>query len=207
MKDNQTMSVVIRTAGILLLSALLFFTVFSQEVGQTLAVQQGSTLSFDGTSTLHNFTCDAKKVGGTVTVADQPEGMTILGCTVSVAVKDLESGKESMNENMWETLQEKDHPLITYNLARAQRLSAEKGTSGGLQYNTVGTLTVAGVSKEIEITIVSSRTAEGGLVFEGSKQLLMTDFNVEPPTMFLGVVKTGNEITVRFHLLTTLSQK
>jgi hypothetical protein len=54
------------------------------------------------------------------------------------------------------------------------------------------------------------RSTTGEWVFSGSKILKMTDFNVEPPVVLMGTLKTGNEITVtfeaRFAPVSSLSQ-
>ena len=41
---------------------------------------------------------------------------------------------------------------------------------------------------------------EGRAVIDGEQPLLMTDFGVKPPSMFLGTVKTQDRIVVKFHL-------
>jgi hypothetical protein len=42
---------------------------------------------------------------------------------------------------------------------------------------------------------------DGRLRAMGSKAIKMTDYNVEPPTAMLGLVKAENELTVHFDLI------
>jgi polyisoprenoid-binding protein YceI len=63
-----------------------------------------------------------------------------------------------------------------------------------------GNLTIAGVSKPVELTVVAKVLPGGDLEFSGSKTMRMTMFNVDPPTAMWGVVKAGDEITIAFTL-------
>jgi len=48
----------------------------------------------------------------------------------------------------------------------------------------------------------ASETPEG-IVLEGSKALLMSDFGIKPPTMFLGTLKTADRVVVEWRLVLT----
>jgi hypothetical protein len=42
--------------------------------------------------------------------------------------------------------------------------------------------------------------AEGQLIFEGIKVIKMTDFGISPPTAFMGAMKVGADVTVKFRV-------
>ena len=55
------------------------------------------------------------------------------------------------------------------------------------------------------LTVLSSAYAmcaqpDGSIALTGSLSLLMTDFGVEPPTAMLGMMKTADQVTVKFEL-------
>ncbi|MBT8324059.1 MAG: YceI family protein, partial [Winogradskyella sp.] len=60
-----------------------------------------------------------------------------------------------------------------------------------------GTLTVTGVSKNVDLNL--EVIIEGDLIkINGKKDILMTDFEIDPPKALLGTIKTGNEITITY---------
>ncbi|MCI0707980.1 MAG: YceI family protein [Ignavibacteriae bacterium] len=189
MKSLSKISVV----GILLLAATAIG--FGQTSKMIFTLQPGSKVWFDGTSTLHNFTCEAKVVEGSGTVMLGTDWPALSSLTVRVPVMEIESGKESMNENMQEALNVEDFKHILYEFTSAELLEATAQTA---QLKTSGILTVAGNSKSVEMNVTATKKDNGAIQFTGSVSLLMTDFGVEPPTMFLGTIKTGDAITVHF---------
>lgn len=180
----------------------------AQKTGINLSLESSSTLAFDGTSTLHNFTCVAKEINAVIVAeeisTDKPlevQHPLFTQVTITIPVKKIESGKPSMDENMWEALKADEFSEIVYTMREAKVLPSD--STSGLQVETLGSLTVAGKSKEITMLVQWSRTPEGKLHFQGTTKLLMTDFGIDPPTMMLGVITTGDEITVRFDLFAT----
>ncbi len=57
-------------------------------------------------------------------------------------------------------------------------------------------------SQPIEVDVRASETPEG-IVLEGSRALLMSDFGIKPPTMFLGTLKTADRVVVEWRLVLT----
>ena len=69
-----------------------------------------------------------------------------------------------------------------------------------------GTLTVAGVERPIEL-VLDVKEQSGALHVSGSRDLLMTDFGIKPPTMFMGMLKTDDKITIRIALQLALAAR
>jgi hypothetical protein len=67
--------------------------------------------------------------------------------------------------------------------------------------HTQGTITVAGVAKDVRVRIAVEHLADGTVKARGSVPLLMTDFGVTPPTALLGLVRSHNEVVVKFELI------
>jgi len=63
-----------------------------------------------------------------------------------------------------------------------------------------GTLTIAGVVREIGMAVTAVR--EGSMVrLRGGAPLLMTQFGIKPPTMMMGALRTADQVVVSFDLL------
>jgi polyisoprenoid-binding protein YceI len=63
-----------------------------------------------------------------------------------------------------------------------------------------GKLTVAGKEKTIDLEVAVQKMENKIVGVHGKKTLLMTDYGIEPPTFMLGILKTGNEVSIEFNL-------
>lgn len=171
-----------------------------------LKFQKESKFWFEGTSTLHDFEITAKEIKSNLNIesyAGSKNEFKVSKLKLIIPVKELESGKESMNENMQEALRADENPNITFDLTSSSRISLiNNGDSAKII--ALGNLTVAGIKKLINLNVTAVKLSENKLEFKGEKKLLMTDYKIDPPTMFLGTVKTGNSIKVKFNLLLDL---
>lgn len=155
-----------------------------------------STVKMAGTSTLHDWTADVTKVNGNALLTftnNTLSGVKSLNVTMNAAT--IKSSKGStMDNNIYKAMKTKQYPDITYALTKVNSLT----TKGGTYYlDTEGKLTMAGTTKVITMTVTGT-TSGSGIVFKGSKKLKMTDFKIEPPVMFLGTLKTADDVTISF---------
>src|SRR5688572_9489061 len=192
-----------KTLALLLLSAVaLSAQVRYQSV-------PGSKFKIDGTSTVHDWTVESGIVGGFIEFESEAvldpakpvNGEVKAKVEVTMGVVNLKSGKKAMDEFMHETLKVKDHPRIKYVLKELKAQSRKAGEP--LKFDSKGDLTVAGVTKPIDMVV--TLVPEGNkLKATGSKQLKMTDFGMKPPApaLGLGLIKTGDDVTVTFEWLT-----
>jgi hypothetical protein len=101
-----------------------------------------------------------------------------------------------MDDNTYKALNSKNNKTINYVLSSATVTQSDAVT---YQIRTIGKLTIAGATKETDVNAVAKyNAADKSFTITGSKKIRMTDFGVKPPTMMLGTIKTGNDITVSF---------
>jgi len=146
-----------------------------------------------GTSTLHDWTADVTKTDGSATLNFTNGTLTgIKQLTMYMDASTIKSKKGStMDKNMYKALKTDKYPSINFVLTKLAPVSANKVIAEGK-------LTVAGTTQPVTIIASIKKNANGEWVFTGSKALKMTDYNVEPPVVLLGTLKTGNEITITF---------
>jgi polyisoprenoid-binding protein YceI len=173
--------------------------------GVRLVLGPQSELTFEGTSTLHAFHCKTTKMDVTVSVdpAYTEARLSKLNrplktVDVVIPVKSLSCGNEGLEKNMLKTLKADKYPEIRYTLTTYQIAGA--ATDDAMTLQAVGTLTIAGQQKTIEMLVKSNRGAEGNATATGTQAILMTDFGIKPPVFMLGTLKTGNKVTVSFKL-------
>lgn len=98
----------------------------------------------------------------------------------------LKSKKEDRDKNMYEVLNVKIHSNILFQIKTITKI--EDG------YKISGNLTLNGVKKAIlSITRINERNRQLNLV--GKFSINLTDYNMEPPTMFFVTVRDQIDIT------------
>jgi polyisoprenoid-binding protein YceI len=120
---------------------------------------------------------------------------------VQIPVLSIDSGKGKMDKKMRKLLKADDYPEIIFELTNLEVTASPETGKAQVQLKTMGNVKVAGVEKTIALEVIGNLEANGTIRFTGSKKLLMTDFNIKPPTMFFGRLKTGDEITVYFEIV------
>ena len=187
--------------------ALLAAATTARAQSGRLELLEGSSLSISGTSTLRKWSCKTTDLNSTLALGKGDidplgAGKGARG-EVDILVKSLKCGQKTMDQHMYKALKADEFATIGYTLGKYELLPGATQDSATLR--TTGMLKIAGTSKEITMEVRVSRS-EGNLVnANGSVQLLMTDFGVKPPVVMLGMLKTGNQITVSFDLRTHIA--
>jgi polyisoprenoid-binding protein YceI len=116
---------------------------------------------------------------------------------VNIPCKELKSEKKSgkMDKKIYEALKIEKHPNITFDLIRITAMPTE---ANGNMMNALGTLTIGGYSKEETLNVLVKVTDSNTINFSGSKKIKMTDFKISPPTAMMGMLKTGDDIEIKF---------
>ena len=175
-----------RRSFILIPLMLLTLTAHAQFV----VSQDKSTLAIDGTSNVHDWTETAEVIKGTMDLTlagNVVEEITALNLTIPV--NSLKSGKSTMDKNTYKALKESEHPNIYFRLKSAR--------VEGLNIHFIGSLTVAGSTKEVDLKATYS-SSSSHIIINGEYACKMTDFGVQPPTAMLGTMKTGDDIVISF---------
>jgi polyisoprenoid-binding protein YceI len=126
----------------------------------------------------------------------------IKNVVLRVKVTDIKSTKGKMMDNKtYDAFNYEKNPFITF------KLTTQKVNEAESTIDVKGDLTMAGVTKTIDMTISYKLLAGGDLQIVGSQILSMTDFGMEPPTAMMGTIKVGKEVTVKFELTLTNNNK
>lgn len=188
--------------------ALLATTLSAQTSAVRLQLAPGSQLSFDGTSTLHGFTCTTSTMQAYIDV--DPSYQTanlntiahpIVNVQVVIPVKSLKCGGELEN-NMYKTLNAAQFPYVIYKLASYDMIS-ETAAASSFSAATQGELTIAGKENPIQMKIDASRGSDGVVSATSSQTIKMSAFGIKPPTFMLGTLRVGDQLKVKFTLKAT----
>ena len=103
---------------------------------------------------------------------------------------------------MFKAMKADKHPTITFQL----NSYTVEAAAAAQTVKPKGTLTVAGVERPIDMVLEVKEQA-GRLHVRGTRDLLMTEFGIKPPTMFMGMLKTDDKVTIKFELQLALAAK
>jgi hypothetical protein len=158
---------------------------------------QSNKVVVEGTATIYgHWSCkgqaDVKAIPGEALepVPGFPGGVQTT--KVNVSVKGIECGDGTMNKHMMKALKGKENPEIHF---QTNKYELEK--NGG-EVKALGELTIAGVTKPIELDANLTPLPQGGVRVTGKVDLQMKDFDVKPPSLMFGALKVANEVTVKF---------
>ena len=188
----------------------LMATTLTAQSGSAVRLQlaPGSQLTFEGTSTLHGFTCTTKTMQAYIDVdpAYQTANLgalahPIVGVQVVIPVKSLSCGGE-LEGNMLKTLNASQYPYVIYKLSEYDMVSGSASAASFIAA-TQGRLTIAGKENQIAMSINAARGSDGIVTAAAGQTIKMSDFGIKPPTFFLGSLRVGNELKVKFTLKAT----
>ena len=168
---------------------------------QRIALEPGSRVQLMGTSTLHDWACEATEmstrlIAGTISRIDaRPQPDQALG-ELTLPIAGLECGDDRMERQMRDVLRASEFPEIRY-LLITYRMAPELGE---LTIEASGTITVAGVTRPLVVQVEGMVDDAGILHAAGAASFRMTDFGLQPPSAFFGLLKAGDVVSVRFDL-------
>ncbi|MXV16732.1 YceI family protein [Hufsiella ginkgonis] len=163
-----------------------------QAAAQTAYVAAGgSQITVSGTSTLHDWSMQATSFdvqGNFLLKNGQVADLNSLAFTLPVS--NLKSKESSMDSRAYKALNEKEFPKMTFKLKDATvsaQLHSIKAT---------GTLTIAGVSKEVILEASYTVNGDETITCKLTEPIKMSDYGVKAPTMMMGTIKTGDALTI-----------
>lgn len=119
--------------------------------------------------------------------------------SMRLEVKDLKSGDGTLDDHMYEAMKAEKFQAIDIKLDKFELNDRNSATAAG-------SLTVAGVTRPVELKLNISTEGEK-IIIRGTKNLLMKDFGIEPPTMMMGTIRTKNEIEINFDVVCMTENK
>lgn len=175
---------------------LMLLPLATPALGQdAIAFSDSSRIWIDGTSNRSDWTVHAQVFEAHLfmdTSADAPAPDSVALVVDAMA---LESRKSTiMDRLMQRTLNATNHPEIRFESTSIERVDSSE------TWTVTGDLTIAGETRPITVPVVRSEDASAA-IWTGSSTILMTDFDMQPPTAMFGALHTADEVTVHFRLV------
>jgi len=157
-------------------------------------------LVIKGTSNVHDW--DMKSDQGscssqfTITKTGTLNGISYINFTVPA--ESLKSFSTYMDKKAYKALNTDKYNNISFT---ASSINIKPNGVTGYLLTAKGKLTISGVTKDVVITATGILNADKSISYTGAYKLNITDYNVEPPFIMDGAVKSNEFVTVKFDLL------
>ena len=174
-------------------AVLLLWPVHPAEAQQ----QPNIDFSVSGTSTVRGWTCTAKGLVAVTPGKGTPVpgfATGVASATVTVPLKAFTCPNEEMSAHLLEAMKADKFPEIVYRLEKYEVTPAQTLASGSM--------TIVGVTQPVNFPVVLKASPQGVQV-EGNTRLEFKTFNLDPPTVMLGMLKVGPQIRIEFRGLLT----
>ncbi|MCP4977463.1 MAG: YceI family protein [Maribacter sp.] len=149
-----------------------------------------SSLTVDGTSTLHDWTVTANTCSGSLVV----EANVFKEISFDVEVASVISTRgATMDKKTHNALKKEEHPKVMFS---ATDITFSEGDNQSIS----GKMNVAGVEKDVSIS-ASVNNSESSVQITGNYKITLQDYNMDPPTAMFGTIVVGDDVTVNFDLV------
>lgn len=167
---------------------------------QTLSVKTYK-LTVAGTSSLHEWESNVERLEAQGSFVLTNSTLTdIKDVAVKIPVTAIKSTKGKMMDNKtYEAFKHEKNPHIVF------KMTGRTINAASQSLDVTGNLTMAGVTKAIDLNLTYKVLTGGEIQVSGSKKLVMSQFKMDPPTAMMGTIKVGDEVTVTFDLVLTQS--
>ncbi|MFV1980957.1 MAG: YceI family protein [Rhodothermia bacterium] len=185
----------------LLIPALFLLTGWAAVSAQTqFPIASESRMWIDGTSNVHDWTCDVGVVEGFV----ESDELWNVVAEITVPISSIECKNGKMDKKLQDALKAEDHPTISF-VADSIAVTGDPDAPE-IVLAVTGRLTVAGTTRVVKMIVTSTELPGAGYRLTGELPVSMKDFNVKPPRAMLGLIKTGKEVKVRFEIIVSPPQ-
>jgi polyisoprenoid-binding protein YceI len=153
---------------------------------------ENSKVVIDGTSNVHDWESEAEQFSGNATIGIEEDSLiSITDLQFNVVVDGIKSGKGGMDSKTYDALNKKKYPNITFVLSEVTSINDSSLTA-------TGDLTISGVTKSIQMEVEYEILPDGSVLFKGTQNINMKDYDVDPPKAMFGAIKAGEEVDVIF---------
>lgn len=181
-------------------NSILLILISVLGLASTQAYHKGSgavTISIEGTSNIHDWSMTSSAGKCNITFEPNSE-RNISHVNFSIPVTTIKSESNAMDKNAYKALKSAKFPVINFT---SDIIRTQVNANGSLHVTAKGNLMVSGVTKTVLLTANATKNQDNSVTYTGSIKLKMTDFEVQPPSIMMGAIRTGDEITVKYNFI------
>lgn len=164
-------------------------------------VQPASAITIDGESNINKFRCTSAQYDGKDTLVLKVVGRKAVfeRGVVKLKATGFDCGMKPITKDFAETISAEEFPFITIDFISLEEVpqfkSKEERYAGKLK------LTLAAVSKTVEIKCGFQKDEQDLIHLRGAYNFTFSDFKLEAPRKMGGLIKVHEKLKVNFHLV------
>jgi hypothetical protein len=152
-----------------------------------------------GTSTLHDFSGTVRCQPFPVSLVGSVDGRIVIpGVEIAVLVEEMDTRNKNRDKQMREMFQSGKFPRIQAVLLNLDpdKIRREMGNGPSGKGSVELTLKIRDVERRIQAVISNLREIPGRVSFDAEFPLSLKEYDLKPPTVFLGAIRVGDKVTV-----------
>lgn len=163
-----------------------------------------SKLTIYGTTNVNTFRCSMREadLNDSIVVKNiwSNQVLEFEGLVLKFRVDQFKCGLPGMSSDLQELLKAEEEPYL-YLTLKSIALLPDNDAFEELDVDALVDIYLAGVTREVQVRGGKVRNrSEAHLSLSGSKEIRVTDFNLEPPTKMFGTIKVSDEIKISFEI-------
>lgn len=154
-------------------------------------------MTINGTSNLHNWHQKVETVSGKAVVNQgSDKSLSVQTLNIIVEVNSIKGDGSVMDKKAHSAMKADQFPEITFVLTDP----VANIPYGVKAFSTTakGQLTIAGKTKLILMPIKITVSDDKKILVSGTHLIKMSEYGIDPPTSLMGMLKTGDNITINF---------
>lgn len=168
-----------------------------------LIIQPASSLTIKGKSNFNSFQCRIMEYTGSDTLVLVENGENRYPVFqkgfVGLAASSFDCGIKLITHDFRETIKSKEYPVVSIEFISFERTPSYSGMKE--EFRGELEISIGGVTKPFGMNFTMETNDAGVIHFKGTRNFTFTDFNLEPPSKMMGLIKVEDLLTVNFHLV------
>lgn len=165
-------------------------------------IEPSSNLIINGSSNVNQFSCGLNSYlyADTLEVEERtPTHIKFSKRRLLLPVVDFDCKNRLITNDFQETLQTDKYPQIGITFLSLKLVSAPEAPIDN--YDALLLIELAGKTRQVNILFSFYEKSYSQFKLTGNKSLRFSDFELEPPTKMMGLVKVADELTIDFNLV------
>lgn len=187
---------------------LLLSLAFAFYKGETVSytIDPASKLYLQGSTNVTNFSCNCNdrfsEGSFQINAKENNSLLQFSNAVMYIKTETFDCRNRLMNRDLYKALKSTQYPKIKIQLLEAQQNpnAMVNDCNDWVTLKGQAIITLTNVSKKVPLDVKAKKTGKNQFRFVSSKDLLMTDFNITPPSPMLGIVKVRDKITIHLDL-------
>ena len=177
-------------------------------------IEDNSRLYIEGSSNVNTFECNSRDKTAPIpfgfTLNETGDTIRLSNAMLQLYTKNLDCSNSKMNADLCDAMKANQYPTIKIDLLGAM-------TIGGANFEDIekdwkplkvlANLTITNVTKRVVLDVKARKIEGNKYRFVSVKDVRMTDFNVQPPEVMLGMIKVNNLIKLNIDITTRLMKE